>query len=438
MENEIKFRLQLTTQQLYNLLFLIFFANIFFLTGTWYIRFDYTFWHPLKQLDLQAENVIATWYSSMILFLTAIMSAVCFIADKSRFTVKPVKYLNYGWLLFALIFTLLSFDEMGSFHEEMGSQPLFRLAGEYLGMGQGSGWIIFMVLIGLVGLFMFSFSLIRLRQSPWALIFIIIGILLFLSNRFQEDYEINAMRAAPDPDKWIRPVFLILLEEGSEIFGTWCFLISTTLYALQTTRKKNAPRGAHSKGIIIGFVLNQKITIIVIGMLILLMGISTVLSSMYFNNEMGYEKGIAKNWFPSITAFLNSIICLYIFTARGSINRNKIIYLFLSMFSMLLSLYYGSNMYSNYMHIWTHSYNTVIVFNTVTILFSLSFGIVLLRRVQDNLWRVAILVSVIALILALTTFSPGTPYSAEIAYLASSILLGLLTASIFKPQLVNV
>ena len=76
----------------------------------------------LAQLDLLRENNLATWWSSMVLLLIAILCAVAWRADpRPREDGGPV--LPLAWLFLAGVFALLSLDEVGSLHERLSGDP---------------------------------------------------------------------------------------------------------------------------------------------------------------------------------------------------------------------------------------------------------------------------------------------------------------------------
>lgn len=78
------------------------------------------FW--LVQLHLGAENVVAAWYSSMLLLAVALAACLAFAVERKQ-KPSPRGYRSYAWLVLAAVFTLLSLDEIGSFHERLGWLP---------------------------------------------------------------------------------------------------------------------------------------------------------------------------------------------------------------------------------------------------------------------------------------------------------------------------
>ena len=168
-------------------------------------------------------------------FLVGIAATVCFLIDMQRYTRLKDRILNIGWLGIITIFILLSFDEMGSFHEMIGETALFKK----MGHDTGAGWVAFYALIGITGLFMIIFFILKFKTNKLALLLTVLAVLLFLSNPFQEKYEINAYRNAANPATWKRPMFFLLLEEGSEIFASFFFLYSFVIYSIAGTGSGN-------------------------------------------------------------------------------------------------------------------------------------------------------------------------------------------------------
>ncbi len=317
---------------------LIVIANIVFLITTWrsynvILHSNHTEIFLKNQLNLATENVVAVWYSSMILCLVAIMCSLCFFLDMERVHFsKTSKLVSYGWLILSLAFFTLSFDEMGSFHETIGESALFKS----LEGSSSSGWGAFYVLIILVGVFMTLFSWLRLRKPLSAGVFMVLGIIFFLSNPIQENFEISSWQNSPNPAAWHRPVFYLLLEEGSEVFGTFCFFISTVIYYSYTIKKiqhKNVTVSAAK----IKFTGTRILIAVLAGMVVLM-----VLIDVMVKRNVSTDVGIPKNWFPAVLAFIGSLCSFYIFLNS---TKNRIAYLFLSILSLVISMYCGSDIY---------------------------------------------------------------------------------------------
>jgi hypothetical protein len=429
-------KVHLSSQRLLTVLTAIVLLNLCMLGGTWlfsiYFREDLSGnWEAgsavkylLVQFNLAGENVTAVWYSSMLLLLIAVMSALCFIADWQRFHDWRDRYLSYGWLLFTLIFTMLSLDEIGSLHENIGMLTALNPFGDY-----ALGWVFLLgIPIGLVGLLMLVFSWVHIRRSPWALTFAILGIMLFISNPFQEHIEIKMWSSVPDPISWQRPIIFILLEEGTEIFGSVCLLIATTIYAIFATRKSTTSPLASQ--IDIECYLKRKTAIVSTIVFACFFCLLIAIVHLTLKDVAGGDRGIAKNWFPSSFAFLVFLISIYIFSSirRYKENRGKS-YLILAIFSLLLSMYYGSSNYAYFL--WGDRSLPGKAIHTILLTVAIATGIKLILQVKDWWSRLGIVTWLLFLGAAL---SVGKIYSAELTFIGFASLLIALLAHVYRWQ----
>ena len=352
--------------------------NIFFLIGT---AIHHVYGEEignvpgflLLQLDLAFENVLSAWYSSMLLFLVAMVCMLCFTIDSKRFEKKADSYINFGWIILSLVFATLSLDELGSFHETIGDTGLFEI------FGKKEGWEVFYILIMIVGGFMILFSWVRLKRVPLATVFMILGALLLLSNPLQENFEIETMQRSANPSQWRRPVIFLLLEEGSEIFATLCFLISVMLY-YQFATKKMALRDASFNNA--KFINTSKTSLLKQCIFfIVMMAVVMTLIDIYVQREPNIDVGIPGNWFPSIMSFISFCASFYLFK-NGK--NNKRLFLVVSLFSIALSAYCGSDLYE-------HSFNELIsvekIFNTMMAIFALIISYFFSRNQKSNLGK---------------------------------------------------
>ncbi len=329
------FSLNIPVTRIYNFLKLVIVINILFLAGTWLHAEKVIFpdsvtaqWW-LAQFNFGKENVLAAWYSSMLMFCIGLAAALCFWADMRRTENKAGRILNYGWLVMAGIFIVLSFDEMGSFHEMLSQTPLFKKA------GGGQGKLVFFALIGAVAIFMAVFFFTKFKTNKLALLLTIFGLLLFLSNPFQEKFEIESWRNSADPDSWHRPFFFLLLEEGSEIFASFCFLFSFITYAINTgddnkVLKLTSPAGK-------SFIVWPAALAAALGIIMLV-----VRSNAW--NLKGDDNGVPQDWPPAATAFTCFALSLYLFFKKG-FESNRFVYASIAIISLFTSAYFGSYMY---------------------------------------------------------------------------------------------
>jgi hypothetical protein len=429
-------KVHLSSQRLLTVLTAIVFLNLSMLGGTWFFTIYFREylsgnWNAgsgvkyfLVQFNLATENVTAAWYSSMLLLLIAVMSALCFIADCQRFHDWRDRCLSYGWLMFTLIFTMLSLDEIGSLHENIGMLTALNPFGNY-----ALGWVLLLgIPIGLAGLLMLVFSWVHLRRNPWAFAFALLGIMLFISNPFQEYIEIKALSSVPDPKSWQRPIIFMLLEEGTEIFGSVCLLITTTIYAIFATRKSTtSPRAPQ---IDIEFSLKRKTALVSTIVFTCLFGLLMTIVQLTLEDVAGGDKGIAKNWFPSSFAFLVFTISIYIFYSirRHKKNRGNS-YLILAIFSLFLSMYYGSGNYAYFL--WDDKNFPGKVIHTILLTVAIATAIKLILQVKDWWSRLGIVTWLLCLSAA---FSVGKIYAPELTFIGFASLVIALLAHIYRWQ----
>lgn len=410
-----RFRLSIPVSKIYAVLKWVILINILFLIGTWLhhskiiMPSKTTMQLVLVQFNLSRENVAASWYSSMLLFTVAIIALICFWADKKKGGSIFQQALHFGWIVIAGIFTMLSYDEMGSFHEMIGETAIFKKAG---GSGGSSGWIVFYALIGIIAAFMISFFIIKFKGNKKSLLFTVLGVLLFVSNPFQEKFEINSWRAAADPSTWQRPVFFLLLEEGSELFAAFSFLYAFLLYAM------NAAIGQDIKNnrlLSIESHFSNSVIAYLLGLAFLLWVVMFVvhLNTWHFETD---DVGVPENWPPSATFFFCSISSLYVYFKFDHI-RNKELYLLLAFTGFLLSVYYGANIYGYSEGFFGRLKYIMLIIVGITTCFSL---------IRFNGLFIKVFIIAWALLLGASVFKDGF-YPAALGYSAGvSLLFALL------------
>ncbi len=338
---QLKFGFNIPVNKIYTLLKWIAGINVFFLFGTWLQADKIIFPNSvfaqwlLVQLNLARENVVAAWYSSMLLFSAGIAAALCFWADMQRTDNNKGRLLNYGWIIMAMIFALLSFDEMGSFHEMIGETALFKKAG----IGANAGWYAFYALIGAVAVFMVTFFFLKFKNNRFAFLLTLIGVLLFVSNPLQEKFELYSWHNSPDPDNWHRPVLFLLIEEGSELFASFCFLFSFLRYATTAASGNAAAGGMFKLESSVGknFVFWLTGTACLLGSLMLIIHINAW-------KIPGDDNGVPQDWPPAATAFIAFAAGMYLYCKKG-MEGNRLIYISIAMVSIITTVYFGSYMY---------------------------------------------------------------------------------------------
>lgn len=248
--------------------------------GRWFIKY------VLVQFHLGAENVVAAWYSSMLLLLVAVACLAAYALDRRTPRRGFDAWLGYGWWLLAAAFAALSLDEIGSFHERIGMIVALNRASLTPGAAGAVGWVSMLAIpIGAVALFMLAFGWLRLRRAPLALALLAAGVFLYVSDPFLELLEQSLLRGGGGL------LLERIVEEGlAELGGTTCVLFGVLLYCRRIARDE-APRFAAPSrkiGALAGMAL-------VAGVPIAHAVVSRLPSG---------DTGIPENWFPAAALFL--------------------------------------------------------------------------------------------------------------------------------------
>lgn len=260
-----------------------------------------------RQFNLARENNFGAWYSSMLLLTVATAMLLCFAQDR-RAGAHPGerwtdRLLPYGWLLLAIMFAGLSLDELGSLHERL-DQIAFR------------GWVgVLSVPILLVGILMLAFGWYRVRESRNAFALMSVGVLLYLTLPAQEYYEIVQEYNAGPGDVFQRSRGLVLLEEGTEVFGSLAFLASALVFARM--RVAETPGAAQEHEVIL------HVRTVHLAMLALAVGLALLFVHVTLPLVFTFDdaRGIPHNWLPSAAAAFVGAFCLFLARAEHSSGR---------------------------------------------------------------------------------------------------------------------
>lgn len=280
--------------------------------------------HPLvlqllAQSNLSVENVLAAWYSSMLLLSTAVVCTVCFLAERRP---RPASVLRFGWIGLAAVFAALSWDELGSLHER-----------EVLPSGT-LGWLLWLVpFIVAVPVYMLLFAWFRLRRSTRALTYVCLGVLLLATVPLQEFVEVEVMLAHAAPG-WRRPVLLVVLEEGTELLGMQLLLAGVIRHALDVLGERRGERVALTVTFP-GRGVTSALYVAVVGL---------VLAGTY---ELGRlvppdpANGRPENWPPSVLAFVASVTALSLVDRVSREREERLSGALLAALSLLTGAYVG-------------------------------------------------------------------------------------------------
>lgn len=117
----------------------------------------------VEQGQLPWENNAAVWFSSVTFLVAGLTAMLCFIVDQrlNEATAEPPngrRILSLGWIAVAIVFTLLSWDELASLHERIDELPLPpNLFVSVRGIGAWAGALIIPILFVAAALIGFAF-----------------------------------------------------------------------------------------------------------------------------------------------------------------------------------------------------------------------------------------------------------------------------------------
>jgi hypothetical protein len=277
----------------------------------------------LDEFTLVTENVVAVWYSSMLLLVVTILAALCFFVNRQEAieTASPARRrLLGGWFIIALIFALLSLDEMGSLHEGFSRIVLEK---------KGWGYDFFLAPIALIGSYLLGFGWLNFRRNRKAMILMAVGILLFLTVPLYENWEAVITQ----------PHLLNLehtMEEGTECFGMMACICGLGAFLVKAT--------ADGKQITVPRSLAMVLALSLVGAMAVGVGIVHFLSYYIPFGSAGIE-GLPWNWFPSAMALLTAVLCERIYSLR----RGVLAYRVLALLCLMVSAYFGAN-YDGYLY----------------------------------------------------------------------------------------
>jgi hypothetical protein len=265
----------------------------------------------LVQFHLATENVVAAWYSSMLLLTVALAAVLAFATEmgttaniREKWRLSPF---SWGWLLVAAAFVALSLDELGSLHERIGM----------ISRGGGArGWVYVLALPILgVAAFMAAFAWVRLRQVPAALGLFAAGIALFLSNPIFEVFEMRLLHAGRGADLIVHNTLLVVEEGIVELGGALCFLLAVLTYIRRT-----AGEGPH----VFEIRASAMPWIAAAGLAMT----AAVPAAHWFVAQLPPgDTGIAENWFPATSLYL---LALFLVFTRPRRNARAVLTLALS------------------------------------------------------------------------------------------------------------
>jgi len=260
----------------------------------------------VNQGQLEWENNAAVWISS-VTFLTAGASALlCWVVDR-RVDAAPVHagrwegLAHNGWLVVAIVFTLLSWDELGSLHERLDDIPI--VSDLLITVPGVRAWAaVLLVPIATVSVGLLAFGFFHVYRVSGAFILLILGTLLLASIPFQEHVESGMREAATVDGPWRRPVWMARLEEGTELAGAIAFVAGHLTYLHRRLRASGVSDGS------------LMLTLSLRGYVgfggLLLAGLAYVHIALPHLLYLNDGRGVPQNWFPAVAALAVGILLM--------------------------------------------------------------------------------------------------------------------------------
>jgi hypothetical protein len=300
---------------------------------------------PIRsQVTLAADNGFANGFASMLLFFVGLVGLVCAGIERqaaaksySKWRANPTVV---AWGAIAAWFFVLSLDEMGSIHELLSERTTVSLLfAEFPFLeGWGTVFVVPLVAVAVAGAFAWAGRK-WLRTAPRVLPLLVAGVLLFLYKPVQEYFAVTSSAAEMLTSFWVRPVWQIVVEEGTKLLATLCFLSAGLRFTEHRSRELGRQDG--KIGLEIGWALPlAAIAIYVLGLgALYAVGPDTTL--------LLERQGVPSNWFPATAAFLGLLLAQHLARAeRGRIGiqtGSVLVFQMLAVANFVLSAIYAAN-----------------------------------------------------------------------------------------------
>lgn len=178
------------------------------------------------ELDLQREGVVATWYSSMLLFLAG---SLAWMISKIEISIyRFPRLIKFGWLAAGVFFFAISADEIGQIHENIPSY--LKSKGLDVSLGPGAWVPMLLPLIAALIVGMIFFFSVMLAREKKPLILALAAIACWVLALLAEWSETNSLGISMSKD------VEGFIEESLEITGTTLFCCSFVSF-LQTRQR---------------------------------------------------------------------------------------------------------------------------------------------------------------------------------------------------------
>ena len=173
----------------------------------------------VQQIDLQGEDTLPAWYSSVLLLLAGLLLGLVGWVKATR----RARFV-WHWFILGFIFLLLSADETVQFHERAAwpAERIFKFTGAFL-----YGWVIPAILfVGVIGLSYLKFLLHLPRRTRWR--FIVAGAVYVGAALGLEMVE-GVWDTSHGKDNVVY-IAMVVVEEIGEMVGVAIFIHALLLH----------------------------------------------------------------------------------------------------------------------------------------------------------------------------------------------------------------
>ena len=270
---------------------------------------------PIRwQITLAAENSVATWFASMLLFSVGLAALTCSSVERQIVDGKVrhgllARPAALVWGCIAAAFFFLSLDEMGSLHERLADQAAVRFLLSDLGLLEGWGSVLAVPLVLAGGLVVWA-AWRWFRSVPGVAVLIAAGVLLFLSLPLLEHFELTSGAANRHANPWGRPAWQIVVEEGAELLAALCFLSAGLRFAEHRSRDLRRLDGK------VAFEFGGRIPAAAVALAVLTLAVLYAWAPETLRPPD--DRGVPANWLPAVAAFLAFLVALHLAAAEKS------------------------------------------------------------------------------------------------------------------------
>ena len=247
-----------------------------------------------------------------------------------------------------------------------------------------------------------------------------------------ESVEELLWEPAPGETNLNKPLGFTLFEEGSELFGTLCFFGAMVVYIYSMAKPISVKSSATIRRL--EFSIDQSTALRYTFLLMCLLGLGFAMVEFTGFAAMEGDSGIPQNWFPSAMAALAAILALQLlFSATKPGDIHRYMYYIFTIFTGMLSLYYGANVKGWLIMEEVASYCAGPVISGFLIVGTVFSGVFVVMQTRELWSRVGIGIWVI--LLSLSFAGSGRDWAAgPLEFFAFAFLLPALVAHFFRER----